>query len=178
MTPPRKRMTSHSLRVLTGVSLAAFIAQGASAAETCSGSICIANLWTRATPHGAQNAALYFSIANKGNEADTLLGATTPAAAHVMIHQTTHSGGMAKMRMAHTLSIPAKGGLAFAPGGYHVMLTGLKTPLREGATAPLTLNFTKAGKISLVVPVLNIAATGRQGVATPSGAAPMGAMHH
>jgi hypothetical protein len=39
------------------------------------------------------------------------------------------------------------------PGGLHVMLTGLKQPLSEGQSFPLTLTFEKAGAIETTVKI-------------------------
>ena len=52
------------------------------------------------------------------------------------------------------LPIPAKGSVLLAPGGLHVMLMGLPQPLKAGTTLPLTLNFEKAGTVTLDVPIL------------------------
>ncbi|MEA2966468.1 MAG: periplasmic copper chaperone, partial [Alphaproteobacteria bacterium] len=35
------------------------------------------------------------------------------------------------------------------PGGYHLMLQGLKSPLKQGDKVPVTLEFEKAGKVKL-----------------------------
>ena len=43
--------------------------------------------------------------------------------------------------------VPAKGKLEFKPGGYHVMLIGLKETLSEGKTFTLILHFKRAGKV-------------------------------
>jgi len=39
------------------------------------------------------------------------------------------------------------------PGGYHLMLLGLKHDLKPGDTVALTLMFEKAGQMSLQAPV-------------------------
>ena len=51
------------------------------------------------------------------------------------------------------LPVAANGSVELKPGSYHVMLIGLKKPLKVGETIPLTLDFEKAGKVSLTVPV-------------------------
>jgi copper(I)-binding protein len=49
--------------------------------------------------------------------------------------------------------------VTFNPGGWHIMVVGLKQPLREGQTFPLTLNFEKAGKEDVIVSVAKVGAT-------------------
>ena len=41
-----------------------------------------------------------------------------------------------------------------APGGYHIMLMGLKQPLKEGDHIPITLTFAHAGAITAQVTVV------------------------
>ena len=60
--------------------------------------------------------------------------------------------GVMKMReLTDGLAIPAGGTVALKPGSYHVMLIGLKKPLAAGDLFPLTLNFEKAGNVSVTV---------------------------
>jgi copper(I)-binding protein len=46
------------------------------------------------------------------------------------------------------------------PGGDHVMLMGLKQPLKEGESFPLILTFEKAGDVQVTVKVEKAGATG------------------
>jgi hypothetical protein len=56
-------------------------------------------------------------------------------------------GGVMKMRAIERLAVPAGKAIELKPGGYHVMLMALKSPLKEGETVPVTLTFEdKAGK--------------------------------
>jgi hypothetical protein len=56
------------------------------------------------------------------------------------------SNGVMTMRPVRTLRIPARSAVALAPGGLHLMMTGLKRPLRAGDRFPVTLIFARAGK--------------------------------
>ncbi len=56
------------------------------------------------------------------------------------------------------MPIPPGETLAFGPGGAHLMLSGLKTPLREGDRFDLTLQFEAAGEVTIEVPVRSITA--------------------
>jgi periplasmic copper chaperone A len=62
------------------------------------------------------------------------------------------------MRPLAGVTIPAGHPVAFVPGGMHIMLDGLKGPLREGQTFPLTLTFAKAGPQTVTVTVGKIGA--------------------
>lgn len=120
--------------------------------------------WARAA---ATNSAAYLAIHNGGRNGDRLIGASSPAANNVSIHDSQSVGGVVRMRAAGPLPIAAGGRLTMKPGGLHVMLMGLKAPLRVGARLPLTLRFEKAGLVRTSLPVL---APGSQG--------PAGEAHH
>jgi copper(I)-binding protein len=137
------------------------------------GPITITQSWARATPPGAQTGAAYLTIVNHGTEPDALIGGSTPVADKVEFHQSTMDNGIMKMRQAtNGVSIPAGGTVELKPDGYHVMLIGLKAPLRSGTMLPVTLRFAKAGSIEVVFAVEPIGARG------PSSGAAAEHQHH
>jgi copper(I)-binding protein len=94
------------------------------------------------------------TLSNLGAAPDRLLGGATPVASQVEVHEMSMDGGVMRMRpVSGGLVIPAGGTVALKPGGYHIMLIGLKTPLTAGTMVPLTLRFEKAGLVKLQVPV-------------------------
>ena len=59
------------------------------------------------------------------------------------------------------LPIPAGKSVDLEPrANYHLMLSGLKAPLKDGTQVPLTLKFAKAGDVRVEVPVLPIGSRG------------------
>jgi copper(I)-binding protein len=129
--------------------------------------------WARATPPGAPTGAAYLTITNHGTEPDVLIGGSSPQADKVEFHQSTMDNGIMKMRPAtNGVSIPAGGTVELKPDGYHVMLIGLKAPLRSGTMLPVTLRFAKAGSIEVVFAVEPIGARG------PSSGAATEHQHH
>ena len=110
--------------------------------------------WARATPKGASTGAVYMTLDNKSGSDDRLTGAASDVAAKVQIHEMSMTNGTMQMReVAGGLPIPAGGEVVLKPGGYHVMLMGLKKPLVAGESFPLTLTFAKAGNMSVTVTV-------------------------
>jgi periplasmic copper chaperone A len=107
----------------------------------------VTGAWARATPPGTTVGAAYFAITNPGPLADALLDASTPAAARVELHRTEVRDGLSQMRPAGELQIGPGQTLRVAPGGLHVMLTGLTQPLVAGTRVPLTLQFRRGGKL-------------------------------
>ncbi|UYP31258.1 copper chaperone PCu(A)C [Pseudomonas sp. Z8(2022)] len=116
--------------------------------------------WSREMPPVAPTAAAYFVVHNKGNEADRLLGASTPAAGKAELHEHVHADGVMKMQQVQDVAIPAGGEVKFEPMGYHVMLFNLKQQARDGERFPLTLTFEKAGSVEVEVAVQREAPTG------------------
>ncbi|WP_236822370.1 copper chaperone PCu(A)C [Anaerolinea thermolimosa] len=108
--------------------------------------------WARPGAAG-DNSAIYLVIDNPTSEADTLLGAETDVAGSTELHRSSMENGMMMMEPQEKVSIDAKSRVVFEPGGLHVMLVGLKQDLHAGDTIRLTLNFEKAGAITLDVPV-------------------------
>jgi copper(I)-binding protein len=113
--------------------------------------------WARA---GVGSAAAYVSVHNGGRAADRLVGASSPLAERVSIHDSQNVGGVMRMRAAGPVSVAAGGSLAMKPGGLHVMLMGLKAPLRPGTKLPIVLRFEKAGLVRASLPVLPPGAQG------------------
>jgi copper(I)-binding protein len=100
--------------------------------------------WARETGQ-SDMAAAYLTIDNKGG-ADQLTGVRA-AIGQAMLHETSLDGGVMRMRPVDPregLVVPSNGKLMLAPGGAHVMITGLKHPLKPGDHFSLTLRFAKA----------------------------------
>ena len=138
----------------------ALVAAPALAQEIKAGDLTIEKPWARATPKGADVGAAYLEIRNAGGEADRLTGGTADFA-NVEIHEMTMQGNVMKMReLKDGLPIPAHGDVKLTPGGYHVMLTGLKHPLVKGETAKVTLTFERAGAVPVDFSVVGVGASG------------------
>jgi copper(I)-binding protein len=98
--------------------------------------------------------AVYMKLVNEGQEADRLVGAQTDVTEVVEIHESKMEGDVMKMqRLPDGLEIPAEGEVELKPGGYHVMLIGLKQDLNVGDEFSLVLEFEKSGTMSVNVQV-------------------------
>jgi len=124
------------------------------------GDISLEKPWSRATPSGAPVGAGYVTLKNAGAAADKLLSATAPdIAGKVEIHEMSMDGGVMKMReMPSGLPTPPGQSVELKPGGNHLMMTGLRAPLKEGQTLKATLRFEKAGEIPVEMKVEPIGA--------------------
>lgn len=136
---------------------AAFFSTRASAHEITAGALTISHPWSRATAGGAKVGALYLTVANAGAEADRLLGVTAEVAERCELHLSGTENDVMTMRRVDQVEVPAGGSAVFAPQGAHVMLMGLKAPLKKGASFPAVLHFEKAGDVAVEVAVQGIA---------------------
>lgn len=123
--------------------------------------VSVENAWSRAQIVG-RNGAIYLTL--KGQDGgDRLMGASSPVASSVELHETVMDQGVMKMREVKGMQIPAGGTVMLQPGGLHIMLMNLKQPLKEGESVPLTLVFEKAG------PVTTSATVAKAGASSPGG---------
>lgn len=157
-------MFSFQLRTAT-LALAAGLALGAFSSPVLAhgfkaGSIEIGHPWSRATPPGAKTGAGYFVLTNTGSVDDKLVSASSPAAEKVEVHEMSIKDGIMNMRRVDELTIPAGGKASLSPGGYHLMLMGLKAPFKEGQMIPVMLTFEKGGPVEIQLQVDKMGATG------------------
>lgn len=123
-------------------------------ANAVAGDLMISAGWARAMLPGQPTGGAYLTITNKGTDADRLLGATSPAAGKVQIHSMEMTGDVMVMRPVEGgIEIPAGATVEFKPGGMHIMFIAVSQPFRVGGTIPLTLEFAKAGKVQVMLPV-------------------------
>ena len=123
------------------------------------GSITITHPWSRATAKSQRTGVVYMELENGGATDDALIAAASPSAEKVQLHTNIMSkDGVMMMRPVTSIAVPAHGEASLKPGGFHVMLIGLKSPLRAGSTIPLTLEFAHAGSTRVEVEVERIGA--------------------
>jgi periplasmic copper chaperone A len=125
----------------------------------CATDIMVMNATARAslTP-AAKSGVIYLTIMNHGVVEDKLLKISTPSASGADVHETTIEGDVMKMRaLESALTVPVGATIDMKPGGLHIMLSGLKAPLKKGDTVNLLLSFEKAGIVNVDVPVGSVA---------------------
>lgn len=141
----------------------ALFGPAASAHDYTLGDLEIRHPWARATPHGAKVAVGFVTVASHG-AADRLVSATAEIAGQAEIHEMSMKDGVMTMRpQPGGVAVPAGGELALKPGGYHLMLVGLKRMLKQGESFAGTLTFEKAGTVAVSFTVEAI------GAAAPAG---------
>jgi copper(I)-binding protein len=124
------------------------------AAPSMAAPIDVQSPWLRESAGAARTGAGYAVLRNAAAQPDRLLGARSAAAESVEVHSVTMDGGVTRMRPVRGgLPIPARGAVALKPGSYHLMLVGLKRPLRRGETVAIELQFANGKPMTVRFPV-------------------------
>jgi periplasmic copper chaperone A len=155
-------MKLKTLKSLTSVALLCALAaltSGTAQAQAADAAINIKDAWVRTTVPGQRATGAFMKITAK--EGTRLVGASTPVAGVVEVHEMKMDGDIMKMRGLPGLELPAGKTVELKPGGLHVMLMDLKAALPKDSTVPLTLLFKDAkgveSRMELKLPVSAVA---------------------
>jgi len=131
---------------------------------THAGNIHVEQAQARASVGNQSNGAAFLTIENQGKVDDVLQSVAAPIAGKVEIHTMTMEGDVMKMRTVERIELKAGETIEMKSGqGYHIMLIGLKKPLKAGDSFPMQLSFRKAGKVRLTVTVVEAGAASKSG---------------
>lgn len=115
--------------------------------------ITITDAWVRSSPMMERAGAAYMVIENSGAADDKLLSVTSDVSATIELHETKDVGGKMEMAQVMEIVVPAGGQAELKPGGYHVMLFDMEQGLTVGDKVNFTLNFEKAGAVTITAEV-------------------------
>jgi len=177
-----RKHASYAPRIIGfGILIAALLCIGiglATAHEYTSKGVTVSHPWARATPGGVKVGGAFLEMKAVAGQGDRLIGARSPAAGAVELHNHIMENGIAKMRRVDAITLRAGRSVVLRPAGYHLMLTDLHAPLAEGDLLELTLVFEKAGEIEVDATVEPVGATGPHGFDRQPGTAPKAAGAH
>lgn len=143
-------------RILASLATSLLVALGGPVAahDFMLGPLRIDHPYALPTPPGAANGAAYLrGIRNTGDQADRLVGASTPVARVVEIHRSAvDAQNVMRMRAVDGIDLPPRAELKLRHGGeHHLMLIGLNQPLKDGDRFPMSLRFEHAGERQVMV---------------------------
>lgn len=116
------------------------------------GNISISDIWARPTYGKSLNTAVYMNIRNQGS-VDYMNKIKTNIARIADLHKTVTEQGISQMVHINRLALPVGVDVKLQPKSLHIMLIGLKKPLKSGDKFNITLFFQNAGQITVNVPV-------------------------
>ena len=111
----------------------------------------VQDVWSRAMPAGATG-VVYLTITDTGAP-NALTGVASPAATSAELHETINDNGVMKMRPVARLPVAPGKPATLRPGGYHIMLMGLKRTLVADTQFPVTLTFATGGSVTTMAMV-------------------------
>lgn len=131
------------------------VAESETAAQTARiGDLTVSGGWLRTMLPSQPAGGGYLTITNAGPVADSLVAVSTPVAGKSEIHMMEMKGDVMVMRPVDGgIEIPAGGTVELKPGGLHLMFMQVTEPFEQGRMVPVTLEFEKAGKIEVSMPV-------------------------
>lgn len=139
--------------------LLAFSACALAAAAPATPNVHVKNPWIRWLP-ASLPAGGYAVIENDSDAMVQLVGAGSPDYGRVMLHHSRLAHGDSTMVPVDHLDIPAHGSVKLAPGGYHLMLSHAKRPIKPGDKVPVTLRFASGATLQVDFSVLPADASG------------------
>lgn len=95
--------------------------------------------YVREMPPGQTVSAAFMTLRNDGAQPIAIVAAASDAADRAELHNHRLIEGRMYMEKVVRLEVPAHGEQALQPGGYHLMLFGLKRPLQAGQQVGITL---------------------------------------
>lgn len=107
----------------------------------------------RAVAPGQENSAMFMTLKNKSARPVSLIRAQSAAADVVELHTHMMTDGVMQMRQVPDIVVPANGRVSLQPGSFHIMLIGLKKPLKEGEKVSVKLHFDNGEMAIVEMPV-------------------------
>ena len=153
-----------ALLAQTGPIALAQMSHGMSEAGNKMAGIKVSQAWARATSRMAHTGVAYVTVENMGGMPDKLVSASAPVADKVGLHTHIRDGAVMKMREVQSIEVGPHAKVMLKPGGLHLMMIGLKEQLRKGGHFPLTLDFEKAGKMTVDVAIQGPGSMGMEGM--------------
>jgi len=132
-------------RAARAASIATLVLGGLLASAQAMAQVEVSDAWVRGTVP-AQTASGAFMTLHAQQDAK-LVGVSSPVAA-AELHEMKMDNNVMRMRQISSLDLPKMQDVQLKPGGYHVMLMGLKQQLKAGDTVPITLKIEQNGKVT------------------------------
>ncbi|MCO6000101.1 copper chaperone PCu(A)C [Actinoallomurus rhizosphaericola] len=101
----------------------------------------------------AERTGAYFTITDTGDQADELLGVSTPDSSSAMLARHSYAAGVGRMTMLDGVVVPAHTDVRMTPYTTNVMIQP-RGPLPVGREVPFTLVFRYGGTVRVTAVVV------------------------
>lgn len=128
----RSILSVSSTVALAAIGLSLIIAASSAFAE-----VTVTQPWVRGTVPPQKATGAFMTLRSTTNA--KLVAASSPTAIEVEIHEMAMINNVMRMRPVAGVALPAGKDVELRPGGYHIMLMGIKHQLKQGEVIPITL---------------------------------------
>ena len=118
--------------------------------------VTVENAYVRHMPPGQKVTGAFMTLKNGSDQDRAAVSASSDVAETVELHTHLHEDGVMKMRQVEKIEVPAGSATVLEPGGYHVMLIGLKQSLEMGQMVGITLNFDDGSTVAVEAEVKSV----------------------
>lgn len=109
--------------------------------------------WVREAAAGRPTTGMFVKLTNASGTTRKVLFGKADVGDTLELHEMKRDNGMMRMSPVPEIVVPANGEVDLRPGGYHLMLFGLKKALVPGDTVRVTLTLDDGSEVKLVAPV-------------------------
>lgn len=151
MTTPKTHAMLFNRRTwLTLFATAPILAESLAAAEA---TVVAREAWVRVPAPSKDQTALYLELENHSAQNRAVVSAVSDAAEKVELHEMKMEGKMMRMSPVAQIDVPANGKASLKPGGFHLMMFGLKGRPAEGDTIRVTLKLDNGATVPVTATV-------------------------
>ncbi len=138
------RVTDRNSRLRLYLCSSVFICGSLALALPAQAEVTVKDAWVRGTVPAQKSTGAFMTFT--ASEETRIVGVSSPAANNTELHISKMEGGVMAMEAVDSVTLPAGKPFAFKPGGHHVMLLGLKAPLKTGQKVPIRFEVEERGR--------------------------------
>lgn len=120
------------------------------------GAISVTHPWARGGARAGQQLPVHATFENAGSSGDRLISAASPMAERTIIKELDRRGGLISPRELDGWSLPPLSRQTLRPGEAQITLDRVKMGIAPGDRVPITLQFERAGIVTVMVMVENV----------------------
>ena len=147
------RTVTRTMLLVSSAVVTTALSIGGGTVTLAQGTLTIHDAWVRQPTGDRKEAAAFAVVENSGATTRAIVSVTAEVAEKAELHEMKMMGAMMQMSPVKQIKVPARGKVELKPGGYHVMLFGLKKMPMSGDMVALTFKFDDGSTVSATAPV-------------------------
>ena len=119
-------------------------------------SVAVEDAYVRSMPPTQTVTGAFMVFKNTTDSDRAVVSAESDVSDKAELHTHLHEDGVMKMRQVDKIDVPAGGETVLEPGGFHVMLIGLKQPLKLGQMVDIKFNIDDGSSMQIQAEVKTV----------------------